>query len=237
MGLTIHYKLRALGGEARALRLVQALRQAALDLPFKWVGPIENVRGQQCRFEDRPRDDRSRWLLIGATKWIEVREKAPDGAGNILTSHQITPLHVIGFEADPGDGCETARIGLCRYPATVSTPKGPLKTKLPGWRWSSFCKTQYASNPDCGGVENFLRCHLLVIAMLDKAKAAGCLGEVDDEGGFWENRDLRALVREVGEWNEQIAAGVGRLKDLLGPGVLSEITRFPNFEQLEADGQ
>jgi hypothetical protein len=87
-------------------------------------------------------------------------------------------------------------------------------------------------------VANFLRCHLTVIAMLDRARQLGCLEEVDDEGGFWEKRDLPALVREIGSWNEMIAAFGGKLKDLHGPGNLeAAIAEFPNFEQLEAAGQ
>ena len=78
---------------------------------------------------------------------------------------------------------------------------------------------------------------LTVIAMLDKARELRCLAEVNDEGGFWEKRDLKALVQEIGSWNEMIAAFGGRLKDLLGDGPLgvqSAITQFSNFEQLEA---
>ena len=41
---------------------------------------------------------------------------------------------------------------------------------------------QYASNPDCGGVENFLRCHLAVVKLLDHAATLGILKEVSDEG-------------------------------------------------------
>ncbi|HTA31451.1 MAG TPA: hypothetical protein VK731_13250 [Candidatus Cybelea sp.] len=40
MGLTIHYQLAATGDEANAGKLVQQLRQAALDLPFQRVGDI-----------------------------------------------------------------------------------------------------------------------------------------------------------------------------------------------------
>jgi len=82
-------------------------------------------------------------------------------------------------------------------------------------------------------VENFIRCHLLVVAMLDKAKALGCLGDVNDEGKFWENRDVKALVNEVGSWNQMIAAFGGKLKDLLGDGVEMPIADYSNFEQLE----
>ena len=86
---------------------------------------------------------------------------------------------------------------------------------------------------------NFLQCHLTVIAMLDKAKELGCLADVSDEGGFWQKRDLKTLVREIGSWNEMIAAFGGKLKDVLGGGLLgvqAPITEFPNFERLEAAG-
>ena len=33
--------------------------------------------------------------------------------------------------------------------------------------WSSFCKTQYANDPRCGGWENFQRAHLSVLAVLE----------------------------------------------------------------------
>jgi hypothetical protein len=44
MGLTIHYQLATAGDEAHARKLVQQLRQAALDLPFQHVGEIVEFR-------------------------------------------------------------------------------------------------------------------------------------------------------------------------------------------------
>ena len=76
--------------------------------------------------------------------------------------------------------------------------------------------------------------------MLDRAKALSCLDTVSDEGGFWEKRNLPELVREIGSWNEMIAAFGGKLKDLVGDCALqveSPITEYPNFERLEAAGQ
>jgi hypothetical protein len=59
-----------------------------------------------------------------------------------------------------------------------------VKTGLPpGWSWGLFCKTQYASNPDLGGVESFVCCPLSVIRLLDYARELGILGEVSNEGG------------------------------------------------------
>jgi hypothetical protein len=113
-----------------------------------------------------------------------------------------------------------------------------LTTGLHGWQWHSSCKTQFASNPNAGGVENFVRCHLAVIRLLDAAKAIGILEEVKDGGGFWENRDVKALVQNVGHWNKAVAAMIGQFKDHLGRQFVdAPIAEFPNFEHLEAEGR
>jgi hypothetical protein len=112
-----------------------------------------------------------------------------------------------------------------------------MRTGLTGWRWSSFCKTQYASNPECGGVQNFLRCHLTIVKLLDCAQSLGLVQDVCDEGDYWTKRDVQALAREVGEWNTMIAAFAGQMLDQLGDQVASAITAFPNFEHLEARGR
>ena len=44
MGLTIHYQLTTTGDEAHARRLIQQLREAALDLSFQHVGEIVEFR-------------------------------------------------------------------------------------------------------------------------------------------------------------------------------------------------
>jgi hypothetical protein len=64
MGLTIHYQLATTGDEAHARKLVQQLRQAALDLPFQHVGEIVEFRGEQCDYKQRADNDPHRWLLI-----------------------------------------------------------------------------------------------------------------------------------------------------------------------------
>ena len=54
--------------------------------------------------------------------------------------------------------------------------------------------------------------------------------------------DVKALVQEVGEWNEMIAATFGAINDMLkasgSPLALeSPISAFPDFEHLEFKGQ
>ena len=228
MGLTIHYTLKHAGTEKSARSLIQQLHQSAQDLPFKELQSIVELKGEACEFDRREKDDPLRWLLIQAEGSVKLDQHS---------SLSVAPKHLIAFSTWPGEGCEEANFGLCQYPAFIEREGRRIKTNLAGWSWRSFCKTQYASDPKCGGVENFLRCHLLVVALLDQAKKLGCLDEVSDEGNFWENRDVKALVPEVTSWNHMIAAFAGQLKDALGDGVKSPITEYRNFEQLESAGQ
>ncbi len=237
MGLTIHYSLKSsTRSPKKARELVARLRGRALDLPFEQVEDIVELMGEACDFERCDRDDPNRWLLIQAGQYVD--RPAPGGG---TYSYNVAPTHLIAFSTWPGEGCEEANFGFCRYPAQIEVAdpyqrdrRRKLRTKLAGWTWSSFCKTQYASNRQCGGVEHFLRCHLSVIRMLDHARSLDILADVSDEGGYWEKRDIRALAEEVGQWNEMIAGWAGRLKDLIGDQVTSEITNYPDFEHLEA---
>jgi hypothetical protein len=237
MGLTIHYQLATTGDEAHARKLVQQLRQAALDLPFDHVGEIAEFRGDECSWKQRADDDPYRWLLIQADTRIALPVKPEEKRRGISRSMSVLPLHVIAFETEPGDGCEPANFGLCQFPRAVSHPEfGKRKTKLKGWSWDSFCKTHYASDPRCGGLPNFLRCHLGVVALLDEAKKLGFLGKVSDEGEFWETRSLDRLTKEIGEQSAMLAGFLGALKDAVGI-VEAPIAEYPNFEHLEAEGQ
>jgi len=238
MGLTIHYNLRSTVRTMRDARgLVEQLRKRALRLPLESVGPMIERRDAEADCENCPRDDPDRWLLQQSGSY--VTEEAPEGE----YIHRVSPQHVIAFSTQPGPGSEEANFGLCRLPATIVVPdrraygrSRRLRTGCAGWRWGSFCKTQYASNRDCGGVENFLRCHLSVVALLDAASEAGLQVTVDDEGDYWKQRDAEALARAVGEWNEMVAAFAGGLKDHVGNRLAGPILQFSDFEHLEAAG-
>ncbi len=136
-----------------------------------------------------------------------------------------------------------------------------IKTRLGStWRYGNFCKTQYASDERCGGIANFVRCHLCVIHLLDRiGKLPTIKVEIDDEGKYgrsyytddpWAEKrvytwhdgkyDVKALVEEVGEWNEMIAATFGAINDAAKANDSSldaPIMGFPNFEHLEFKGQ
>lgn len=228
MGLTIHYDLHSTTRSAvKARQLVEELRQKALDLPFNSVGDIIELSGDAADFNTLERDDPKRWLLVQAEQYV------------VLDGHYLSvqPTHLIAFSTMPGDGSEPANFGLAIYPKTIEFKGKNVRSNLPNWNWSSFCKTQYASNPEFGGLENFLRSHLSLVKLLDCASELGILNGVRDEGEYWEKRDIQALGSEIGNWNTMIAGWAGRLKDTFGGDVVSEITKFPNFEHLEADAE
>lgn len=232
MGLTIHYRLQAnTPSPTKARQLLEALRKKALDLPFKEVGEIIDFDGEAADHGRIDKDDENRWLLIQAGQYVNLDER----------HYHVPPQRLIAFSTWPGQGCEPANFRLGIYPKTIEIEergrKKKVRTNLGDWSWSSFCKTQYASNPESGGVENFLRCHLAVVALLDHAATIGILKEVRDEGDFWDRRDVKALATEVGDWNSLIAGWAGRLKDQFGDAIQAEIANFPNFEHLEAKGR
>jgi hypothetical protein len=229
MGLTIHYRLTTELTKPKDVRqLVETMRQHALDLSFKEVGEVKEFTGEET--DHHGGDEEDRWLKIQSSGHVTDEER----------HLMVAPLHIIAFTTWPGEASEPAKYGFFKYPAIVPSPAGGrrLRTKLTGWRWGSFCKTQYASDPKAGGVENFLRCHLSVVKMLDFLKQSQLVTvEVQDEGEYWDKRDMEALAKEVGDWNELIAGFVSGFRSAAeGKGVHAPITGFPNFEHLEAKG-
>jgi hypothetical protein len=236
VGLTIHYTLRTSLTDAKDVRdLVGELRRGARSLPFQKVGAVKEFRGPEADFEQSARDDSARWLKIQAAQYLEVGDR----------HFSVKPTHIIAFSVQPGAGCEPANFGFCRFPTNVEVTDKTgrvrqVPTRLDGWSWSSFCKTQYASDPRCGGAENFVRCHVGLCRLLELMRSTELVTvDVRDESHYWEHRDLKQLVNTVGEWNQFIAAFAGVLKDQgeqNGVAVESVIAGFPNFERLEAKG-
>jgi hypothetical protein len=241
MGLTIHYVLKAgKVSTVEARTLVRQLHAAALDLPFDHVSQIvEVLKSSRSPNKSEVSPNSPEASLLKARALHPVIATFKDGdCGELLY-----PDELIGFIVVPAEGCEVACFGLGRYPTSIVKGGQSISTDLDGWRWWAFCKTQYASNPSLGGVKQFLRCHLGIVALLDKAKELGILDEVKDEGGYWEKRDVEALVKEIARWNTMVAGFVGRLNDHMEKAgrdrqsVESAITEFPDFEHLEAEGR
>jgi hypothetical protein len=136
----------------------------------------------------------------------------------------------------PGEGCETATFGLCQYRRRVLWRGRYVPTGFRGgWKFQSFCKTQYAGER---GWEQFLKCHLQVISLLDFVRSLGVRVKVNDEGGYWERRSVEELRKQLGDYDRLVAAMGGMFKDAAeGWSVESPIFSYKNFERLEHEGQ
>ena len=223
MGLTIHYTLKSHADSPEAARsMLEQLHRRARRLPFQQVLPLEAHPGASA--DDRGED--SLWLCSSTS--IERGR----------TTYDVPPRHGFAFFIVPGPGCEWASIGLLNYPQTIRLPDGRrIRTGQSGWSWHSFCKTQYASDPRHGGFENFRRCHVSLVELLDAAIELGIQTKLHDESQYATHRDFARLRQEVDKWNELVAGAVGQLNDSLPGKGEAPITAFPNFEHLEARGR
>ena len=95
MGLTIHYQLAATGDEAHARKLVQQLRQAALDLPFQHVGDLVEFTGDQCDYKQRADNDPCRWLLIQAGTLIALPVTREERRRGVRRDMDDTPTQAL----------------------------------------------------------------------------------------------------------------------------------------------
>lgn len=228
MGLTIHYELIGdqLTKEAVPL-LLQEAQQFAVLLQGKGalaeVSEVRHFTSRQLRAIKAQRDPEWLWAVTQAGGWWVINDRFL----------MFDPVEAYIFRTWPGEGCEEANFGLCRFPASTTEAGEKIKTGLRGWHWKSFCKTQYANEK---GIKHFLRCHLAVVTMLDFLQSKIKL-DVTDEGGFWKKRDVEALVKEIGEWDAFIAGFAGVMLDTFGEGsVNAPILNRPDFEYLEMKG-
>ena len=220
MGLTIHWSFKGPKTKTEAKAIIEKMRQRAMDLPFKSVSEIVRFKGEEAQFERDPQDSEHRWLKIMARETIWNKDQT--------IGWDCSPKEIIGFQIDVAPGSEPMEIFLASYPKTIAVDGRRLRTNHAFWSGRGFCKTQYASDNRCGGVPNFLRAHLSVCRMLDCAKELGILESVSDEGDFFENRSVPALVNSVADWNSFIAAGVGALhgRGWHGRGTDSQLPGF-----------
>lgn len=235
MGLTIHWNWQGPKSRDEARTAIEQLRQRALDLPFEAVSEVVNLQGDDATFHHCAEEDAFGWLKTQARHTVWNR--------SYTTGWDCMPLEIIAFEILVASGSEPMNVILATYPKTIMIEdertgrQMRLRTDRHGWSGRGFTKTQYASDPQCGGIPNFLRAHLSVCRMLEHATDIGLIVEVSDESQFYEKRDIQSLVETVGQWNQQIAAFVGVMMDISGRSVEGPIRSYPNFEHLEAKGQ
>src|SRR5436309_74451 len=84
-------------------------------VPFQHVGGIVEFKGNECDWNHRAKDDPYRWLLIQARTDLALPVTPAERRRGVRREMDVLPLHVVAFETEPGDGCESANFGLCRY--------------------------------------------------------------------------------------------------------------------------
>ena len=215
MGLTIHYTLSV--KQDLPVGAIHEMAQRTADYARKIgcaeVSPLISA-------EENP-DEAPLFMRVG--KPAEGRYRA------------VLPWRGWLVNVWPGAGCETATLGLCQYPKWIEQESQSVPTKLDsGWRFHSFCKTQYAGEHDW---DSFLKCHLLVISLLDFWRGLGARVKVNDEGGYWKGRSVEKLRDELLGYDRLVAAVGGMFKDSdNGLSVQSPIFDYKNFERLEHEG-
>ena len=141
------------------------------------------------------------------------------------------------MEVWPGEGCESALFGLCQYPRrTLHIPFDASTGASSGWDFRNYCKTQYANEH---GWPHFLRCHKIIISILDFWRKLGVTVETNDEGGYWESRSEEQLKEKLRQYDGLVAMAAGLFKDATTetfPRVESPIFARNDFERLEAQG-
>ncbi len=238
MGLTIHYELRLPGEttDATAAHHLQRLHDYAATLGPKHMCPVFLFNGAQLSLPHEEWEGGTvAWLLHVCTDVIRTLR---DGVVNIIDDiDEKYLLAAAGFIVFPGEGSESATLGLVR-PLLSEAPENlePHRNTddWKHWYWNGFCKTQYASTI---GEEHFLTCHRMVISLLDEARRIGFDVTVHDEGQYWETRDAELLLSEVRRSNVIIAHLAGALHDAISPehNVEAEIFSHPEFEHLEME--
>ena len=155
MGLTIHWTFRGPPLKADAQAAIEKMRQRAMDLPFESVGEIVHFKGPDAWYESAQMGEPYRWLKVQAQGVVWSKD------GDI--AWEFPPKEIVGFEVVVAPGCERMELFLASYPKTMTAEdkrtgrSKRMRTNYSSWSGGGFCKTQYASNPNCGGIPNLLR--------------------------------------------------------------------------------
>lgn len=235
---------------AGARKLVEAMREVALKLPFVSVGEIheEEWGPQQSRDPERELDpDRPRMtdeefqaiMRRWPGRWFVQHEGDPDAHMSL-----IEPVWGCYFTAQL-NGCDPVTAGLAEHIDTVKVKRefsvDEVPTNLNGkMAWQCKCETLNAMLPQIGGWDNFFKQHTTVLKFLEEVEKLGFELTVWDQGKYWETLNADLLRKELDRSAAITAHTIGHLKDHIGdePDLARDkpLLTHPHFEQLEAKG-
>lgn len=200
MGLTINYKIAFKGTAEELYDKLKIVRQKCRDLPFETVSDIEHIRYSKediaffnslqdwCFYPNNTEENLAKRDRMLKDKGLDINTMI-----NLVVGHggRASSYHMINLWVHPGEGCESMDLNFVK--------------KRVYWRCGGFCKTQYATH--------FVRCHLLVIKVLDLLKQEGFIVEVRDGGDYWGTRDLEALAKSINEYTAMLKQISGQLHE------------------------
>lgn len=182
MGITISFRFNS--PSATVWHGIDQLQAITQDLPFKYVGEVIELVGEQCNHQNSDNEE----LLV--LKIQAVAKRIEQGK-----LQKYKPDHIIGFTVIPGEGCEFMTVFLAHY-----------RELGENWQSESYCKTQFATEV---GIPHFVFCHTAIVSFLDQAAKIGLLdtsldSPVIDEAEYWEQRNLKKLASKAQLEQEKI---------------------------------
>ena len=228
MGLTIHYDISFKGTKKQLIEKLTKIRSACMDLPFEEVGKVKSVKITRNH--------------IKVFNWLQNITKYPNNFEENLVMRDLImemlgtntgemvhlgewkhednrswrdqkPTTLVSLSLWAGEGCEGSDVNF--------------EKRNKKWICSSFCKTQYATE--------FVKCHLLVITLFDMFKAEGFDVEIDDEGNYWETRNLKVLAKNINDYTGLISGIAESMKNNFGKNVnvIAPIDNCKNYMDVE----
>ena len=224
MGLTIHYSIGFRGNAEELFSKLQTIRNQCMDLPFEEVSEIEHVRYSKEDYQFY-RDIERRTFYPNNTPENMKKAQALYRARGIdrdalieydiyHRSKHIRPVEMMNWNVWAGQGCEDSPFNFIK--------------KRTWWKSHSFTKTQYS--------EQFAKCHLLVIKVLDLFKEQGFKVVVSDEGQYWKTRDLAVLAKNLNEYTgllKNLFKDISGQAEQMGMTLEAPITECENYMSIK----
>lgn len=175
MGLKIGYHFEFRGTKRQLLQNMKKLQERFRDMPVERVREIHEIK--KVSFEQGS----DFWEYMLGFSMLLNHYKGRHPGDDALWDKRQERISRSGnglcFIVDVGPGCESLTVLFGRL------GKGKV------WRGMGCTKTQYA--------EHFVKAHTLVIKLLDICREEGILEQVNDEGDYWETRDLEVLAENI----------------------------------------
>lgn len=246
MPLGIHYKWVHEADRAQARELVRAMHAVALSLPFEHVGEVREEEWSPVPGGNLD-PDRKPGTPPSEAEWERLRRRDLGNFGVTHDSHLsiLFPLWTCGFTIH-ANSCKAFGIGMGEHEleTTVEYEDEPWVTFPTGLggknAWCHWVETVYASLPQNGGWDNFVRQHMTILNLLERIEQLGISVAVRDDGRYWETANLDVLREELERDLRITAYACSYMRAFIGddPEAAEQnpILLHPDFERLAEEG-